>query len=228
MVVASPNVAGGGSAFLFNGSPSGLTSTPSWNAEGNAEGDKFGASLAGGDFNNDGYSDLAIGAPGLNAGAQPNTGGVYVFAGQADATPTPTPSATAVSPVCLGTATPVPTSSAPGPTAGLLERQIANCYDDAHERTDVGVVYPLLDTVTTGGTTDWARYSGGFLFRNIEIPPRPAWFRQRSSWSHATSARCRSHSSFPAIIRGTRRTSMVGSARNQRPSAHVVGTSAGP
>ena len=51
-----------------------------------------------------------------------------------------------------------------------MDRQVANCYDDAHERTDTGLVYPLLDTVTTGVGADGATYSGGFLFRNLDIP----------------------------------------------------------
>lgn len=76
---------------------------------------------------------------------------------------TPTPSA------CLGTATPHPTGE-PGLPSGTFVRQVANCYDDAHERTDVGIVYPALPDVTTGGTADGARYSGGFLFRNVTIP----------------------------------------------------------
>ncbi len=225
-VALSPNVTGGGSAFLYYGGPSGLSATPAWNAEGNAEGDQFGASLAGGDFDNDGYADLAIGAPGLYAGQQPNTGGVYVFAGQADVTPTPT--ATRTPAACIGTATPHPTSSVPGPTSGLLERQIANCYDDAHERTDVGVVYPLLDTVTTGGTTDWRpiqrrlplpqhRHSGRLAGRLGHAAARRPVPERRARAAHASGRR-----------RGQRRGLLRRVPGNQQPAAHLVGRQLDP
>lgn len=167
LVGAPMNDSGGtdaGYAALYSGSPSGSAATPAWQATGGA-GWMFGAAVAGGDFNHDGFADLAIGAPGYDPVSLPDTGAVFVYPGRADAgTPTATPV------ICFGTATPYPTPSAPGPTAGLLERQVANCYDDAHERTDTGIVYPLLDTVTTGGAAGGARYSGGFLFRNVDIP----------------------------------------------------------
>ena len=44
-------------------------------------GDSFGASLATGDFDADGYDDLVIGAPGENASAISNAGVVFVFLG---------------------------------------------------------------------------------------------------------------------------------------------------
>ena len=46
-------------------------------------GDAFGASLAWGDFNLDGYSDLAIGAPGEDVGAVANAGAVHILYGSA-------------------------------------------------------------------------------------------------------------------------------------------------
>lgn len=155
-----------GYAVLLLGGTSGVTTPASWSVTTMPPGSQFGASLAGGDFDNDGLGDMAVGAPGYDTLELVDAGAVFVYAGAQELTPTPT----ATTAACLGTATPHPTSSVPGPTSGVLERQIANCYDDAHERTDTGVVYPLLDTVTTGGTADGALYSGGFLFRNIEIP----------------------------------------------------------
>ncbi len=157
-----------GSAALFTGSATGLNTGAVWNNFGSAAGDMYGAAVAGGDFDNDGFSDVAVGAPGSDPVERPDAGAVFVYEGAADVTQTPTPTATATL-ACIGTATPHVPGTNP-PTAGLLERQVANCYDDATERTDTGIVYPLLDTVTTGGTADGARYSGGFLFRDLEIP----------------------------------------------------------
>jgi hypothetical protein len=44
-------------------------------------GDRFGSALAGGDFNNDGRADLAVGAPGEDVGAATDAGNVMVFYG---------------------------------------------------------------------------------------------------------------------------------------------------
>ena len=46
-------------------------------------GDEFGATLAHGDFNGDGYDDLAIGAPGEKLGGKNNSGSVNVLYGSA-------------------------------------------------------------------------------------------------------------------------------------------------
>jgi hypothetical protein len=43
--------------------------------------DRFGAALAAGDFDDDGYSDLAVGAPGDDGGARVRAGAVTVFRG---------------------------------------------------------------------------------------------------------------------------------------------------
>ncbi len=87
----------GGTVTCLYGSSSGLQSTgagapfPQYWSEGSSsvkntpeDGDLFGFSLAMGDFNNDGYADLAIGTPQVNnfiAGHQ--KGGVHVFYGSA-------------------------------------------------------------------------------------------------------------------------------------------------
>lgn len=52
-----------GRVSLYRGSASGLASSPSWTSEGGEAAHHFGASLAAGDFDGDGYGDLAIGAP---------------------------------------------------------------------------------------------------------------------------------------------------------------------
>jgi hypothetical protein len=69
-------------AYLFLGSPSGLSPTPTWFVEHDA-GTAFGASVdSAGDVNGDGYADLVVGAPYDNAGA--NTGAAYVYHGSPD------------------------------------------------------------------------------------------------------------------------------------------------
>jgi hypothetical protein len=183
LVGAPMNDAGGtdsGSAFLYYGTATGLGTVWVWSANG-MEGDMFGASVAGGDFDNDGFADLAVGAPGRDFMERPDAGAVFIYAGAADVTVTPTATATNA---CIGTATPHVPGTNP-PTAGLLERQVANCYDDAHERTDTGFVAATLDTVTTGVGPDGAPYTGGFLFRNLDIPGAAASFRR-----HCNSTRC--------------------------------------
>ncbi|WP_324674156.1 FG-GAP-like repeat-containing protein [Hymenobacter sp. GOD-10R] len=71
-----------GSAYLFLGSGTGLSSTPSTTFTDPATGstDDFGISVAGaGDVNGDGYSDMLIGAPGVNA----SRGSTYLYLGRA-------------------------------------------------------------------------------------------------------------------------------------------------
>lgn len=92
VAVGAPNDAVGGvaagavSVFLgtARGIGSGVRLTQS-NVSGasNEAGDKFGASLATGDFNGDGFADLAVGAPGEAVGSASGSGGLAVFPGSA-------------------------------------------------------------------------------------------------------------------------------------------------
>ncbi len=70
-----------GMAFVYRGTPGGLSDTPLWSAEGNQVGAGFGAAVApAGDVDADGFGDVAIGAPYFDA-ATADAGAVFVFHG---------------------------------------------------------------------------------------------------------------------------------------------------
>jgi hypothetical protein len=79
-----------GRVGLFRGSSSGLAFDQSFlqslpDVPGAPEnGDEFGAALAAGDFNGDGYDDLAVGAPGEDVGDVADAGSVTILYGSAD------------------------------------------------------------------------------------------------------------------------------------------------
>jgi len=84
-------VADAGALHVLRGSGSGITGAgdryltqDSVGVLGVAEaGDRFGASIAPGDFDGDGHVDLAVGAPGEDLGTFADAGGVHVFRGTA-------------------------------------------------------------------------------------------------------------------------------------------------
>lgn len=72
-----------GAAFLFHGSPSGLTNSASFYVESNSNEARLGHSIAyAGDVNGDGYGDVVIGLPGYTNG-QPYEGAIHVYHGTA-------------------------------------------------------------------------------------------------------------------------------------------------
>lgn len=77
----------GGVVYVFRGSASGFSPGTAMTlaslGSSNAAGDQFGAALASGDFNSDGFDDLAIGAPGRASGGAAGSGLVAVLLGSA-------------------------------------------------------------------------------------------------------------------------------------------------
>jgi hypothetical protein len=76
-----------GTVQVFNGSPDGPRPGRAQHiVEGTSAepGDRFGAALAAGDFNGDGFSDLAVGRPGEDGAAGADMGGVSLFNGSAN------------------------------------------------------------------------------------------------------------------------------------------------
>ena len=72
-----------GAAFLYYGSAAGIAGTPAWMAQSNQIGAQLGFSVSSaGDVNNDGFSDVVIGAPFYDNG-QINEGKAYVYLGSA-------------------------------------------------------------------------------------------------------------------------------------------------
>jgi hypothetical protein len=71
-----------GGAFVFHGSPDGLSTTPNWTAESNQESGYFERVASAGDVNGDGFDDVVVGAGGYDHG-QTDEGKAFVFHGSA-------------------------------------------------------------------------------------------------------------------------------------------------
>jgi hypothetical protein len=85
VIVGAPyydtSLADAGKVFVFYGSASGLSTSANWTADGDLGGARFGHVVAtAGDVNDDGYSDVIIGAPYYGNG-QNNEGKVFVYTG---------------------------------------------------------------------------------------------------------------------------------------------------
>ena len=85
IIVGSPHYNGGnpyeGAAFVYFGSSGGLSTSPDWSYEPDVSPTYFGGSVSSaGDVNNDGYSDIIIGATGYGSPGL-SVGGAFVFYG---------------------------------------------------------------------------------------------------------------------------------------------------
>ena len=94
LVVGAPGEAPGddpasGAIYILRGSSTGLVAEAEEDQESlglgtNEEGDLFGAALTVGDFDSDGFDDVAVGAPGEAPGDDPASGAIYILRGSSD------------------------------------------------------------------------------------------------------------------------------------------------
>ncbi len=87
VIVGAPGYDGGanneGRVYVYHGSAAGLSNTANWNKESDQAGARFGAAVASaGDVNNDGFSDVIVGAPNYGNG-ESQEGAAFVYHGAA-------------------------------------------------------------------------------------------------------------------------------------------------
>jgi hypothetical protein len=118
-----------GRVYLYDGSSSGLSSTPAWTSESNQYNTMFGSALSSADVNSDGYGDLIVGAYNYDNG-QTDEGRVYVFTGPIS-TPPPQFDLSLVAGWNFVTIPPFKTPAYMASTLGLLPGDSISSYDPA-------------------------------------------------------------------------------------------------
>jgi hypothetical protein len=176
-----------GYVFVFQHSATGLTAWHGLDQSGlgvNEPGDQFGTSLASGDFDGDGRSDLAVGAPGESPATNPRSGYVFVFKGSSGGLTAWHGLGPTAGEVATGAE---PATSSPAATA-LIDayRQLAAQYGFSMDESEIRrgyrslVAYNELSFTTptpSGGTVRGSielHDSNGVLSVWIAVPDR-AW-----------------------------------------------------
>jgi hypothetical protein len=147
-----------GRAFAFHGSATGLSTTAAWTAEGDQGGAWFARALGtAGDVNQDGYSDVIVGAPKYDGG-QADEGRAFVYYG----------SATGLSPTAAWTAEVDQAGAA-------FARRVSSAGDvDGDGYGDLILGAPKFDNGQAGDVTDAGR---AFAFLGSAQGPtlEPSW-----------------------------------------------------
>lgn len=162
LLVGSPSQSSGGYSYngsvkLYYGTSSGLNTTP-WTAYGGISSQTFGKSVAAGDVNGDGYSDLIVGAPGPYWS---QAGAVYVFHGSSSG---PSWAATKTGGSVGDQFGACVASSVPNEIGNLAPDQNGDDYQDVlvgathatyNSKTEAGKVYLYRGSSTGLGSPVW-------------------------------------------------------------------------
>jgi hypothetical protein len=171
-------VSNAGAVTLFFGSSAGISGSNSsmWTASGagldpSEAGDEWGHVLAAGDFDHDGYADLAIGAPYETLGSGPRTGQVTILRGFSGGV-TPTGGQ-----LWHQDSVGVPDSNEQGDE---FARELAAGDFDGNGHTDLVIGAPRESTTAYGNGAEWVLY--GFVFGDgLETGNTSQWQSTQSS-----------------------------------------------
>ena len=146
-----------GRVYAFYGSSTGLAATANWTAESNLASAQFGKAIhCNGDYNNDGYSDVLIGAPSFKT-TYNNEGKAYLYKGSAAgilATPTWTFVANQLTAYAGSALSFIKDINGDG-----YDEIMIGAYTYDNTLTDEGAVFLFYGNGTTPSTTpNWTKY----------------------------------------------------------------------